>query len=163
MKKLLITFTALAASYALNSQAAPTMDLDLAGTVDKNCDVSSDDGSATADLTDLDLESDAEVRAYDLTLSCNYIGSAEVTFTSANDGYLAHDSEPSYNIPYEVAISTDGGLTVGSFGSLAGGEVVNAPTPLGTVVYPSYIRLDPPSVVAAGSYADTITVSVVTN
>ena len=154
LKLLTISFLTLTSS---QTSANTSLSLTLDGTIEKQCDVTQNGSSS---FQDLDLTSSSEINGPNISLDCNYESTAAVTFSSDNNGYLAHDSEPTYNIPYTISLT--GGLLTNA--TLDTPKVANNfPTISGTQTRQLKVKLSPPELVPAGTYNDVITVSVTTN
>ncbi|MFP4386347.1 MAG: hypothetical protein ACLFRA_03960 [Alphaproteobacteria bacterium] len=159
MKKLFLTATVavVAFGFTQTAQADSSVQLTIDGDMPKICDV---DQYGDFRLQDLDLTSTAQTDAASITISCNYQGTANVEFSSANAGALVSTSDPEHTIPYTASLS--GGLL--SDVSLATPQTANNfPTVVGDQTRGFSVKLAPPAVVPAGFYEDVVTATVATN
>ena len=152
LKTLLAISTAIALS-AGTAQAATSADITLSGSVAQDCSVSLSSANYTVDL--VAGETDATVAT--VTEKCNDADGFVISFSSENSGVLQNDDNPSeqksYTISYGTSISSqslsqDRSQTYSTF--TANNEV------------PLKMNLDAHTVgvLAAGTWSDTITISI---
>lgn len=138
---------------AMNANAATSADLTLTGTVAQDCSVSLDTASYTVDL--VSGESDSTVAT--ITEICNDADGYTISFSSANSGVLQNDDnageQKAYTISYGTGISGQ---------SLSQARSVSYSTYTAGNSVP--LRMDLSAhgagVLAAGTWSDTVTVSI---
>lgn len=138
---------------AINANAATSADLTLTGSVAQDCSVSLDTASYTVDL--LNGESDSTVAT--VTEVCNDADGYSISFSSANSGILQNDDNASeqkgYTISYGNGISSQ---------SLSQTRSVSYSTYTAGNSVPLRMNLSAhgTGVLAAGTWSDTVTVSI---
>lgn len=135
--------------YGMNANAA---DLQLTSEVDSDCSVALDARSYTVDLTN--GEADSTVAT--VTETCNDANGYIISFSSANGGVLENDQDASEQKAYTASYGTF------SNQSLASAQSVTYNSYTAGNSLPLRINLDAhgASVLAAGVWSDTITVSI---
>lgn len=160
MKKLLIAAVAASAAFAAPAMAqsipaAPSIEIPLAGTLAKKCTVAAFlDGPFNA----LNLESTSVQGAESVSVNCNYGGSASVTFTSLNAGALKSGAN---TLPYKLIVSgspLSSGVSLSSPQTWGGWPAATNANQTRSLS----VQLDAAATVA-GTYTDTVTVSVAAN
>ena len=154
MKKLTLTLALLIVLTGSIAHASNSVDLTINGEMPKACEISS---YGDFRLQDLDLTSTAQTDAASITLACNYQGTATLTLSSANGGYLASGAN---QIPYTASLSGSSITDVSLASPVSWGGF---PTVVGDQTRGFSIKLAPPAVVPAGFYQDVVTASFVTN
>lgn len=164
MKKLLIiaaaaaVFATPAAAQSLGGPGSTSVSIPLSGTLAKKCSISAFlDGPFNA----LNLESTSAQGAESVSVNCNYGGAASVTFASLNNGNLK--SAANDLVPYKLLVS-------GSANPFSSGvQLTTAQTWTGWPATTNTNQTRSLSVqlsnaaTVAGTYTDTITVSVAAN
>lgn len=136
-----------------NAQAATTADITLSGTVAQDCSVALSSANYTVDL--LNGENDSTVAT--VTETCNDADGYVISFSSANSGVMQNDDNASEQKAYTVSYGT--GIVAqslsqaqsSSYSSFTAGNAV--PLKLNLAAHTS-------GVLAAGTWSDTITVSI---
>ncbi|WP_074454357.1 spore coat protein U domain-containing protein [Marinobacter sp. X15-166B] len=155
MKLRTLTSVALLATAVGFANANTSVEVPLSGTLPKACGVTAFlDGPFDAlDMTDTDVQGSES-----MSVTCNYGGSASVTFESANLGKMVSDGN---EVPYKLLISGSPfstGVSLASPQTWAGWPAVTNAVQTRSLK----VQLDMPAVVA-GDYTDTITATVVPN
>lgn len=161
------TASTAASAQGVAADASTKATIEAAGTLEKRCTIYT---GVTPTFTNLDLESPDVQGSGSLVVSCNYTGSTEVTFTSANAGVLKSDNGDT--LPYGFAI--DGSANASGNSPLqlteplvepdlfnVNADLLNNPA-LATDERALSVQLLDTAVIA-GTYTDTITASLVPN
>lgn len=136
-----------------NAQAASSADITLSGSVDQDCSVALNSSNYTVNL----LGGEADSAVATVTETCNDSDGYEISFSSANAGVLQNDDNASEQKPYTVSYGT--------------GIVAQRLSESKSVAYSTYtagndvalrMNLDAHTsgVLAAGTWSDTITISI---
>lgn len=157
MKKLLIAAVAVSAAFAAPAMAQTSVNVPLSGTLASKCNISA---FLNGPFDALNLESTLVQGSESLTVNCNYTGTASVTFDSANDGVLKSGSN---TVPYKFILTGVGGpLSTGV--SLASNQTVSNFSAVANADQTRSMRVQLDAIATvAGTYTDTVTVSVAPN
>lgn len=140
----------------LNAEAATSADLTLTGTVQQDCSVALDTSSYTVNL--VAGESDSTIAT--VTEVCNDSDGYVISFSSANSGILQNDDNAGEQKNYSISYNTG----VGSIDSQSLSESRSVSYSTFTANNPVALRMNLAAhgagVLAAGTWSDTITVSI---
>ena len=140
----------------MNAYAASSADLTLTGSVEQDCSVSLDTASYTIDL--INGEADSSVAT--VTEVCNDADGYVISFSSFNGGFMQNDDNADEKKNYSISYGSGTGSIDGE--SLSESQSVAYNT--FTASNPVALRMTLPShgtgVLAAGTWSDTITVSI---
>lgn len=136
-----------------NAQAASSADITLSGSVDQDCSVALNSSNYTVNL--LSGESDSTVAT--VTETCNDSDGYQISFSSANAGVLQNDDDASEQKSYSISYGTDL-----NYARLLESKSVSYNTYTAGNAVPLRMNLDAHTsgVLAAGTWSDTITVSI---
>lgn len=139
------------------AQAGASTQIQLQGTLPKSCEVTA---FVNGPFDALNMSSTAIQGAESLSPVCNYGGTLSVTFNSANQGVMKTAANGGASVPYSLTVS--GGLLNNA--SLATPQTVsNWPAVVNAAQTRSLSVTLGAAATVAGSYTDTITVSVAPN
>lgn len=153
IRNISLSISAVIALLAGTAHAATSADITLSGSVAQDCSVSLSSANYTVDL--LAGENNSTVAT--VTETCNDSDGFVISFSSANSGVLQNDDNPgeqkAYTISYGAGISSQ---------SLAQDKSTSYSTFTSGNSVPLQMNLDAHTVgvLAAGTWSDTITVSI---
>lgn len=149
----------LAASFltAGAAQAASSVQIPLTGVLPKACDVSA---FLNGPFDALDMTSTSVQGSESITARCNYGGTLSVTLSSLNAGKMVNRSHGGAEVPYGVTIS---GSPLNNASLASPQTISNWPAVTNAVQTRSISVTLANAATVAGTYTDTITVSVAPN
>jgi len=153
------SFSMLASAQAVGiaSGASASVDIQLSGTLEKRCEIS----TIGAALTGLDLEILTAQGTGQLSVRCNYSGSPEVTLASLNTGKLKNTS-PDVEASVAYLFTVDAADYNLATNQLVPFTTTVTAAELTATVKDISVKLTETAIVA-GDYTDTVTASVVPN